>query len=115
MGDLLAIEVRTRPFGWSPIVQFDGRDIAQYLPILEQISGDYVIDHAGKFLEPVDVEAPSFNALLTLIDRVTCFVNISSCSPHSKLGPPSFPAVRALPTLYRATCRETVCPSVSIS
>src|SRR3546814_10842096 len=96
MGDLLAIEARTRPFGWSPIVQFDGRDIAQYLPILEQISGDYVIDHAGKFLEPVDVEAPAFNALLKLIDRGNCYVKISACYETSKLGPPSYADVGAL-------------------
>lgn len=96
MADLLAIEARTRSFGWSPIVQFDGRDIAQYLPILEQISGDYVIDHAGKFLEPVGVGDPAFKALLKLIDRGNCYVKLSACYETSKLGPPRYADVGAL-------------------
>jgi D-galactarolactone isomerase len=96
MGDLLAIHARTRPFGWSPIVQFDGRAIADYLAILEALEGDYVIDHAGKFLEPVGVEAPEFKALLKLIDRGNCYVKISACYETSKAGPPDYPDVAAL-------------------
>ncbi|MGF1628705.1 MAG: amidohydrolase family protein [Kiloniellaceae bacterium] len=96
MDDVLAIDARTRPFGWSPIVQFDGRRIADYLAILEAISGDYVIDHAGKFLEPVGVEAPEFKALLKLIDRGNCYVKISACYETSKFGPPGYADVGAL-------------------
>mgnify|MGYP000250214482 CR=1 FL=1 len=96
LGDLLAIDARTRAFGWSPIVQFDGRDIAGYRPILEQISGDYVIDHAGKFLEPVTVDAPEFKTLLRLIDRGNCYVKISACYETSKDGPPGYADVGAL-------------------
>ena len=96
MGDLLAIHARTRPFGWSLIVQFDGRAIADYLAILEALEGDYVIDHAGKFLEPVGVEAPEFKALLKLIDRGNCYVKISACYETSKVGPPDYADVAAL-------------------
>ncbi|MPZ10489.1 MAG: amidohydrolase family protein [Kiloniellaceae bacterium] len=96
MGDLLAIHARTRPFGWSPIVQFDGRAIADYLAILEALEGDYVIDHAGKFLEPIGVEAPEFKALLKLIDRGNCYVKISACYETSKVGPPDYADVAAL-------------------
>lgn len=96
MGDLLAIDARTRPFGWKPIVQFDGRDIADYLARLEALPGDYVIDHAGKFLEPVSVDSPEFTALLKLIDRGNCYVKISACYETSKVGPPSYDDVGAL-------------------
>jgi D-galactarolactone isomerase len=96
MDDLLAIDARTRPFGWSPIVQFDGRDIADFLPILQAISGDYVIDHAGKFLEPAAVDSPEFKALLKLIDRGNCYVKISACYETSKIGPPGYADVGAL-------------------
>lgn len=96
MGDLLAIHARTRPFGWSPIVQFDGRAIADYLAILEALEGDYVIDHAGKFLEPVGVDAPEFQALLKLVDRGNCYVKISACYETSKVGPPDYADVAAL-------------------
>jgi D-galactarolactone isomerase len=96
LADLPAIDARTRPFGWSPIVQFDGRDIAQYLSILKRISGDYVIDHAGKFLEPVAVDSAEFKTLLELIDRGNCYVKISACYETSKVGPPDYADVGAL-------------------
>lgn len=96
MGDLLAIDAKTRPFGWKPIVQFDGRAIGDYLAILEALPGDYVIDHAGKFLEPVSVDSPEFKALLKLIDRGNCYVKISACYETSKVGPPSYADVGAL-------------------
>ncbi len=96
MADLLTIDTRTRPFGWSPIVQFDGRDIGDYLTILQSLTVDYVIDHAGKFLEPVTTDAPSFKALLRLIDRGNCYVKISACYETSKLGPPTYGDVGAL-------------------
>ncbi|HMA14973.1 MAG TPA: amidohydrolase family protein, partial [Kiloniellaceae bacterium] len=96
VGDLLAIDARTRPFGWSPIVQFDGRDIDQYVGVLEQVSGDYVIDHAGKFLEPVAVDSPAFKSLLRLIDRGNCYVKISACYETSKVGAPSYADVGTL-------------------
>jgi len=96
MGDLLAIDARTRPFDWKPIVQFDGRDIADYLTMLEALPGDYVIDHAGKFLEPVTIDAPEFKTLLKLIDRGNCYVKVSACYETSKLGPPNYADVGAL-------------------
>jgi D-galactarolactone isomerase len=96
MKDLLTIDARTRPFGWSPIVQFDGRDIADYMTTLQSLTGDYVIDHAGKFLEPVSTGAPSFTALLRLIDRGNCYVKISACYETSKVGPPDYADVGAL-------------------
>ena len=96
LGDLLAIGARTRPFGWSPIVQFDGRRIADFLAILEAVEGDYVIDHAGKFMEPVSTDDPAFKVLLNLIDRGNCYVKISACYETSKVGPPSYEDVGKL-------------------
>lgn len=96
LGDLLTIDARTRPFGWSPIVQFDGHDIDRYVGVLEQVSGDYVIDHAGKFLEPAAVDSPAFKTLLRLIDRGNCYVKISACYETSKIGAPSYADVGTL-------------------
>lgn len=94
--DLLAVDARVQPFGWHVIVQFDGRDMEARRPILEALQGDYVIDHAGKFLEPVGVDDPSFKALLKLIDRGNCYVKISACYETSKKGPPDYADVGAL-------------------
>ena len=94
--DLLAINARVRPFGWHVITQFDGRKIEDYRPILEAIEGDYTVDHAGKFLEPVGPDAAAFKALLKLIDRGNCSVKISACYETSKTGAPDYADVGAL-------------------
>lgn len=94
--ELLAIDARVRPFGWHVIVQYDGRDTIERTPILESIKGDYIIDHAGKFLEPVGTDDPAFKALLKLIDRGNCYVKISACYETSKVGPPSYEDVGKL-------------------
>lgn len=94
--DLLAIDARVRPFGWHMIVQFDGRDMIERSPTLEALKGDYIIDHAGKFLEPVGTDSPEFTALLKLIDRGNCYVKISACYETSKAGPPDYADVGAL-------------------
>jgi len=94
--DLLRVNARVLPFGWHLITQFDGRRIEECRPILEAIKGDYTIDHAGKFLEPVAVDSPAFTALLRLIDRGNCYVKISACYETSKAGPPDYEDVGAL-------------------
>ncbi len=96
MDDMLAVNARVQPFGWSMIVQFDGRRILEFLPMLEQIKGDYVIDHAGKFLEPVSPNSPEFKALLGLMDRGNCYVKIAGCYETSKTGHPDYGDVAAL-------------------
>ncbi len=93
---MLDINARIHPFGWSLIVQFDGRDILEHIELLEKIKGDYVIDHAGKFLEPVNVDSPSFIALLRLIDRGNCYVKLAGCYETSKTGFPDYLDVAAL-------------------
>ena len=94
--DLLAIDARVRPFGWHVIVQFNGRDMLERKPMLEQLQGDYVIDHAGKFMPPVSTDDPAFTALLKLIDRGNCYVKISACYETSKVGPPAYEDVGKL-------------------
>ena len=55
---------RVRPFGWHGTVQFDGRDFVQHEAQLKRIQGDYIIDHTGKFLEPVAPDHDAFKVLL---------------------------------------------------
>jgi D-galactarolactone isomerase len=96
LDQLLDVNHRVHPFGWSLIVQFDGRDIVQHVPLLEQIKGDYVIDHTGKFLKPVGVDSPAFQALLKLVDRGNCYVKLAGCYETSITGYPSYEDVGAL-------------------
>jgi len=96
LDQMLAVNARIHPFGWSLIVQFDGRDMVQHVPDLEKIQGDYVIDHTGKFLEPVNVDSPAFKALLKLVDRGNCYVKIAGRYETSITGYPSYEEVGAL-------------------
>ncbi len=93
---MLDINARINQFGWSMIVQFDGCDILEHIPLLEKIKGNYVIDHTGKFLEPVSVDSPEFAALLRLIDRGNCYVKLAGCYETSKNGFPNYLDVAAL-------------------
>ena len=87
---------RVRPFGWHPIIQFDGREFPERAAQLERITGDYVIDHTGKFLEPVPPDHPGFRTLLRLLDTGRCWLKL--CGPYetSKAGPPAYGDVGAL-------------------
>lgn len=96
LDQMLAVNARVHPFGWSMIVQFDGRDMLRHVPQLEQIKGDYTIDHTGKFLEPVAPDSAEFKALLKLVDRGNCYVKLAGCYETSKSGAPGYEDLGAL-------------------
>lgn len=108
LDQMLAVNARVQPFGWSLIVQFDGGDILDHLPLLNQIKGDYVIDHTGKFLEPVMPDSVEFQALLGLIDRGNCYVKLAGCYETSKSGHPSFDDVGAMSRALIAHAPERI-------
>jgi D-galactarolactone isomerase len=87
---------RVRPFGWHPIVQFDGREMLEHEAQLKRIAGNYVIDHTGKFLEPVSPDHEAFRTLLGLVERGNCYVKLSAPYETSKVGKPSYADVGAL-------------------
>ncbi len=91
-----AVLARVQPLGWTPIVQLDGRQFEQHEAQLKTIKGDYVIDHTGKFLEPVAVDSPAFKTLLRLLDRGNCYVKLSAPYETSKVGPPTYSDVCAI-------------------
>lgn len=88
--DLLAVNRLISPLNWSCIVQFDGRQMLAYKPVLEQIQGDFVVDHAGKYLTPVGINDPAFKALLALVDRGNCYVKLAGCYETSQSGAPEY-------------------------
>ncbi len=93
---LMDVNARVHPFGWSLIVQFDGRNMVEHVPLLEKIQGNYVIDHTGKFLEPVAVDSPAFKALLNLVERGNCYVKLAGCYETSITGYPDYQDVATL-------------------
>ncbi len=87
---------RVRPFGWHPIVQFDGREFPDREAQLKRITGDYVIDHTGKFLEPVPTDHAAFKSMLRLLERGNCYVKLSAPYEVSRDGAPEYQDVGAL-------------------
>jgi D-galactarolactone isomerase len=76
-------------------VQFDGREFPERAAQLERVRGDYIVDHAGKFLEPVAPDHAAFRTLLRLVDRGNCYVKLSAPYEVSKTGPPAYADVGA--------------------
>src|SRR6185437_9637727 len=82
--DVDAIAARVAPFGWHVQLQLDGRDMPLYAARIARLPTEAVIDHNGKFLEPVPPSHPAFRALLALLDGGRCWVKLSAPYETSK-------------------------------
>ena len=71
-----AVVARVHPFGWHAIIQLDGRELPKYEAQIKRLPGKFVIDHTGKFLEPVSPESREFRSLLNLVDTGRCWVKL---------------------------------------
>lgn len=94
--DVERIAARVRPHGWHVQLQLDGRDLPTLAPRIAALPGDVVIDHNGKFLEPVPTTHPSFGVLLRLLESGKVWVKLSAPYETSKTGPPAYEDVSAL-------------------
>ena len=93
MHDVMA---RVHPFGWHANVQLDGRELPQWEDKIRRLPGNFVIDHIGKYLEPVTPEQETFKALLRLLDTGRCWVKLSGAYETSKTGAPAYEDVSRL-------------------
>ena len=82
--------------GWHIQLQLDGRELHEREERLLRLPGTLVIDHTGKFLEPVGTEHPGFQALQRLVDTGRCWVKLSAPYETSKSGPPAYEDVGLL-------------------
>jgi D-galactarolactone isomerase len=92
-----ALSARVQQFGWHSQVQLDGRELEDREDILRSLPGTIVIDHVGRFHDPVPVNHPSFKALQRLVDGGRCYVKLSApYESQSRDGPPLYRDVGAL-------------------
>lgn len=94
--DLAPMAARVARNGWHVQVQLDGRLLPDHEAALRAVPNDIVIDHNGKFLEPVDVAHPAFQSLLRLLDSGRCWVKLSAPYETSRSGPPAYADVSRL-------------------
>jgi D-galactarolactone isomerase len=93
MDELVA---RVHPFGWHANIQLDGRELPKYEAQIKRLPGKFVIDHTGKFLEPVSPDHDAFKSLLSLVDTGRCWVKLSAPYETSKTGAPKYEDVGRL-------------------
>jgi D-galactarolactone isomerase len=91
-----AVMARVHPFGWHANIQLDGRELPKYEAQIKRLPGRFVIDHTGKFLEPVAPDDAAFKSLLRLVDTGRCWVKLSAPYETSKTGAPKYDDVGRL-------------------
>jgi D-galactarolactone isomerase len=94
--ELSRLAARVAEAGWHVQLQLDGRDLPDRLAVIETFPDRFVIDHTGKFLEPVEPDHPAFETLLRLVDGGRCWVKLSAPYETSKVGPPHYDDVGRL-------------------
>ena len=87
---------RIAPLGWHIDLQLDGRELPQHAARLKALPCKLVIDHTGKFLEPVPVQHAAFQALLDVLDQDQRWVKLAAPYETSRLGAPDYADVALL-------------------
>jgi D-galactarolactone isomerase len=91
-----AIMARVHPFGWHANIQLDGRELPRHEAQLMRLPGRFVIDHVGKFLEPVAPDHAGMQSLKRLLDTGRCWVKLSAPYEVSRAGAPRYEDVGRL-------------------
>ena len=91
-----AIMARVHPFGWHANLQLDGRELPKYEAQILRLPGKFVVDHNGKFMEPVSPGSNEFRSLLKLVETGRCWVKLSAPYETSKTGAPKYEDVSKL-------------------
>ena len=90
------VAAKIAAFDWSIHLQMDGRLLGEREDLLKRLPATLVIDHVGKFLEPVPVSHPGFRTLLRLLERDRVWMKLAAPYEVSRAGPPLYPDVGAL-------------------
>jgi D-galactarolactone isomerase len=90
------VAARIQPFGWHIQLQLDGRLLPEREALIRRLPGTLVIDHTGKFIEPVAVDDPAFRILLDLVGNGRTWVKLAAPYETSKIGRPFYDDVGAL-------------------
>ena len=81
---------RIAPFGWHIQLQLNGRDLYERGDQLLRLPVDLAVDHVGRFMPPVDIDHPSFETLLDVVESGRGWVKLSAPYESSVIGPPGY-------------------------
>jgi D-galactarolactone isomerase len=90
------VAARVQGAGWHVQLQLDGRTLPEREAQVRSWPGRIVIDHVGKFLEPVAPDHPAFRCLLRLVETGRVWVKLSAPYEVSRRGAPLYEDVGEL-------------------
>lgn len=90
------IAARIAPLGWHCQVQMDGRLFPEREALLKRLPTPVMIDHVGKFLEPVPVGHEGVRSLLRMLETGRFWMKLSAPYEVSKRGAPLYEDVGAI-------------------
>jgi len=81
---------RAQEFDWFADIEMDGRTLPGHEAQIARLPGKLIIDHIGKFLDPVPVDHPGVAVLMRLVESGRTYVKIASPYDSSRSGPPKY-------------------------
>jgi len=87
---LNTMAARVAGHGWHVQLQMDGRELAGRESMLKALPCDIVIDHIGRFMQPVAANDPAWKVMRNLVDSGRCWVKLSAPYHGSKTGAPRY-------------------------
>jgi D-galactarolactone isomerase len=103
---LETMSARVAPFDWHVQLQLDGRNLPDHEVVLKRLTSTLVVDHVGKFLEPIPLDHPGFRTLLNLLEGGRTWVKLSAPYEVSKVGPPHYDDVGKLAKVLARTAPD---------
>ena len=100
------VAARVQAVGWHVQLQLNGRELPEREAQIARWPGRIVIDHVGRFMDPVAPEHPAFRSLLRLLESGRVWVKLSAPYESSKSGPPSYDDVARLAKLLAKAAPE---------
>jgi D-galactarolactone isomerase len=85
-----AVANTVQSVGWHIQLQLDGRTLPERERQIRSWPGRIVIDHVGKFLEPVGPDHPAFRCLKDLLETGRVWIKLSAPYEVSKSGAPTY-------------------------
>lgn len=93
---LPAMAARVAAFDWHVQVQMDAREFTAREAVLKTLPCNLVIDHIGRFMQPMAKDDANWAVLRRLVDGGRCWVKLSAPYHGSKSGPPGYDDAGAL-------------------
>ena len=91
----------------SPTSRWTAARLPEHEAAIARLPGRLMIDHIGKFLEPMPLDHPAVAVLMRLVDSGRTYVKIASPYDSSRSGPPGLCRPRAAGRAAGASARRS--------